>query len=273
MLWSPNCHAGKADSPTVHPYLSEPLPRALAHRGWHIGDLAGMENSLSAFRRAVAEGYRYIETDVHATVDGVVVVQHDHSLDRTTDGSGIVADLPWSAVAQARVGGREPVAALADVLEDLPETRFNIDVKADTAVEPMLSLLRRMDAWDRVCLASFSDRRLARLRKAAGPQLVTSMGPRSVLPLWLAGRCTWLPVRGWARGAIAQVPRRSGSLTVVDHRFVQSAHRAGVEVHVWTVDDETEMTELLELGVDGLVTDRPDVLRDLLAERGAWPVR
>jgi glycerophosphoryl diester phosphodiesterase len=252
----------------THPYLTGPHPRAYAHRGWHLDDLAGMENSLSGFRRASAEGYRYLETDVRATSDGVVVVHHDATLDRTTDLTGPVAAQPWSAVSRARVGGREKITRLADLLEELPDALLNIDVKADSAVEPVLAVLRRAGAMGRVCLASFSDTRLARLRRLGGPDLLTSMGPRSVGALWMAGR---VPVAGAAvRGALAQVPATSGRLRVVDERFVRAAHRRGHEVHVWTVDDAPEMARLLDLGVDGLVTDRPDVLREVLRERSAW---
>lgn len=227
-----------------------------------------MENSLAAFRRAVREGYRYLETDVHATSDGVVVVHHDAVLDRTTDREGPVAGQPWSVVRRARVGGREPIGRLEDLLEELPEALVNIDVKADAAVEPVVGVLRRMGALGRVCLASFSDRRLARLRRLAGPGLLTSMGPRNVGVLWAAGR---VPVVGLpVRGVVAQVPVSQGRLRVVDGRFVRAAHRRGVEVHVWTVDEEPVMRELLDLGVDGLVTDRPDLLREVLASRGAW---
>ncbi len=252
----------------THPYLAGPRPRAFAHRGWHVGDLTGMENSLSSFRRAVQEGYRYIETDVHATSDGVVVVHHDHTLDRTTDGKGLVADLPWIEVSQARIGGRETITRLADVLEELPDTFFNIDVKSEGAVEPILGLLRKAKALQRVCLASFSDSRLARLRRGGGPELLTSMGPRSAGALWAAGR---IPLAGLAvRGQVAQVPVSQGRLRVVDRRFVQAAHRRDLEVHVWTIDDEADMRALLDLGVDGLVTDRPDVLREVLRSRGTW---
>lgn len=253
-----------------HPYLSGPHPRAFAHRGWHVGELAGMENSLAAFRRAVAEGYRYIETDVHATADGVVVVHHDAALDRTTDGRGALASLPWSQVRRARVAGREPVCRLEDVLEELPDALLNVDVKAESAVRPVLDVLRRTDAWDRVCLASFSDRRLARLRRMAGHRLLTSMGPRSVGALWATGRFPLLPIGAAVRGVMAQVPVRQGRLTVVDHRLVRVARRRGFEVHVWTVDEEPDMRALLDLGVDGLVTDRPDVLREVLRSRGTW---
>ncbi|MDU0294863.1 glycerophosphodiester phosphodiesterase [Saccharothrix longispora] len=252
----------------THPYLAGPHPRAYAHRGWHLDELAGMENSLAAFRRAAAEGYRYLETDVHATADGVVVVHHDSTLDRTTDATGPVAAQPWSAVRRANVGGRESVTRLEDLLEELPDALLNIDVKADSAVAPVLDVLRRTGAAHRVCLASFSDKRLARLRRLGGPRLMTSMGPRSAGALWAAGRTRVpaLPVRG----LIAQVPRTSGRLTVVDPRFVRAAHRRNLEVHVWTVDTDTEMRALLDLGVDGLVTDRPDRLRDVLRDRGAW---
>lgn len=255
-----------------HPYLADgPYPRALAHRGWHLGDLSGMENSLSSFRQAIAEGFRYIETDVQATTDGVVVVQHDDVLDRTTDRQGVINQLPWSEVGKALVGGREAIPTLEAVLEELPTALLNVDVKADNAAGPVLRVLERCNAWDRVCLASFSDARLSRLREVAGPKLITSMGPLTVGALWASGRWPWLGTGRFVAGQMAQVPVKQGPLRVVDHRFVGRAHKMGLEVHVWTVDTESEMRELLDLGVDGLVTDRPDLLRDVLQSRGAWP--
>jgi glycerophosphoryl diester phosphodiesterase len=228
-----------------------------------------MENSLSALVRARAEGFRYVETDVHATSDGVVVVHHDASLDRTTDGRGVIGELPWSVVSGARVGGREGVCRLEVVLEELPDVLLNIDVKSDAAVEPVLATLRRCDAFDRVCLASFSEARLARLRGLGGVRLLTSMGPRSVLGLLLGGG-----VPGWGVwGAMAQVPVRYGWLRVVSPGFLAAARRLGREVHVWTVNEASGMRRLLDLGVDGLVTDRPDVLRAVLRDRGAWVER
>lgn len=222
---------------------------------------------MSAFRRAVTEGYRYIETDVHATADGVVVVHHDASLDRTTDGRGSIRRLPWSAVGSALIAGREPLARLDDVLEEFPDTLFNIDVKADEAVQPVLRTLRRHQAWDRVCLAAFDDHRLAALRREGDQRLLTSMGQRSVTALWIGSRYGGWPLRSQVNGSAAQVPPLHGRLRVVDHRFVRLAHRWGLEVHPWTVDDAQEMRALLDLGVDGLVTDRPDVLRTVLIER------
>jgi glycerophosphoryl diester phosphodiesterase len=253
-----------------HAFFSGPYPRAFVHRGWHHDELAGMENSLSAFRRAVAEGYHYLETDVHATSDGVVVVQHDPVLDRTTDAHGPVARLPWSVVGKAKIGGREPVSRLEDLLEEVPDAMLNIDVKAESAIQPLIDTLRRANAFGRVCVASFSEARLAKVRRSAGEQLLTSMGVNAIARLWAAGRLpSWLP-GGRGSRRIAQVPVRQGRLMIVDKRLIATARRLGIEVHVWTVDEPAEMHELIDLGVDGLMTDRPAVLRDVLRERGMW---
>jgi glycerophosphoryl diester phosphodiesterase len=249
------------------PFLDAPVPLAFAHRG---GAAAGDENTAEAFGRAVALGYRYVETDVHATADGVPVVFHDPSLLRLTGTAGRVSDLRWADLATLRVGGAGAVPRLDDVLAAWPGVRFNIDVKADDAVEPTVRAIHRAGAADRVLLASFSDTRLARVRGLAGPGIATSLGRREVLRLRvssLAGTRLRLP----ASAAAAQVPVRFGRVSVVDRRFVARAHRLGLQVHVWTIDDPAEMHRLLDLGVDGVMTDRIEVLRDVYAARGAWP--
>lgn len=259
-----------------HPYLDGPYPRAYAHRGWHTGELAGCENTMAAFTRAVDEGYRYLEMDVRATADGVAVVHHDLTLDRTTDGTGAVAALTAAALREVRVAGREPVPTLAEVLTTLPTSRITLEIKTRAAVAPVLAVLERLDAWHRVCVGSADDSHLREARRRAGPRLFTSMGTLSVTALrtraWadaLPGPLAALPTPGFC-GQLAQVPRRHGPITVVDPALLCTARRAGLEVHVWTVNDPTEMAELLELGVDGLISDRPDLLRDLLAARDCW---
>lgn len=254
-----------------YPYLASPVPRAFAHRGWHIDDLHGMENSLPAFRRAADEGYHHIETDVHATSDGTLVVHHDDTLDRTTDRTGSIGTLTWSDVRRAKIGGREPVSRLEDVLEEMPDAHFNVDIKTDAAVEPFLRTIRRCKAFDRVAAASFSARRLARIRRLGGPQLVQAMDPVSAGVVWASSKIPLVPIGFLAKGAMAQVPLRQGRLNVVSPAFVRRAHRMGAEVHVWTVDDAPTMRTLLDIGVDGIITDRPDILRMVLRERGAWP--
>jgi glycerophosphoryl diester phosphodiesterase len=257
-----------------HPYLDGPYPRAYAHRGWHVD---GPENTMRGFVRAVEEGFSYLELDVHASADGVAVVHHDPTLDRCTDGSGRIALLPAAGLAGVRVGGREPVPLLEEVLTALPDTRVTVEVKSAAAVEATLAVLERVDAWPRVCLGGFDERWLVRARRLAGPRLCTSMGQASAFALrsraWLdalPGPLSRLPGPPFA-GQLAQLPRRAGPLTVVDERLVAAAHAAGREVHVWTVDDPAEMVELLDMGVDGLLSDRPDLLRDVLRSRGAWP--
>lgn len=250
-----------------HPALERRGTIAMAHRG---GGAEAPENSRAAFRRAVDLGYRWIETDVRATSDGVLVICHDATLDRTTDLRGPVASMPWAQVSGARVGGVDPVMALADVVAEFPATCFNLDLKSDDAVEPFLALVAEVpEVLDRVCVGSFSDARLARLRDALGPRLATSAGPREVVRL--VARRRGAPARFVPQAPVAaQVPERMGIARVVDAGFVRRCHAHGVQVHVWTVDDEPAMHRLLDLGVDGLITDRPSLLRDVLERRGSW---
>jgi glycerophosphoryl diester phosphodiesterase len=165
------------------------------------------------------------------------------------------------------VDGREPVVLLEELLTAFPTHRFNLDPKADAVVEPLARLLVTLGALDRVCLGSFSDRRLARLRELLGPVLCTSAGPRGTTRMRAASYGA--PVRPDDAGCL-QVPVRARGVRLVDRRFVDAAHARGMQVHVWTVDDPAEMHELLDLGVDGIMTDRPAVLRAVLTERGAW---
>jgi glycerophosphoryl diester phosphodiesterase len=251
------------------PFLDWPGPLAIAHRG---GASEEPENTMPAFARAVALGYRYVETDVHLTADGVLVAFHDDRLDRVTDGTGAIAELPWSVVRAARVDGREPIPLLEDLLGEWPDLRVNIDPKHDAAAEPLADLLVRTGAVDRVCVGAFSDKRIARVatrvEAAGGGPLCTSMGPRQVARLVASSR--GLPGGTGVLAPCAQVPVRQGRVPLVTRRFVDAAHRRGIQVHVWTIDDRREMEELLDLGVDGIMTDRPLVLKELLQERGQW---
>ncbi|WP_327427174.1 glycerophosphodiester phosphodiesterase [Streptomyces sp. NBC_01236] len=248
-----------------HPYLDHPGPIAFAHRG---GAADGLENTLAQFRRAVAAGYRYIETDVHATADGRLVAFHDSTLDRVTDGAGRIADLPWEDVRHARVGGKEPVPLFDELLEVFPEVRWNIDVKAEPALLPLLDLIDRTDAWDRICVGSFSEARVARAQRLAGPRLATSYGTRGVLGLRLRSWGIPAPLR---RSAVAaQVPESQSGVPVVDRRFLRAAHARGLQVHVWTVNEPERMHRLLDLGVDGIMTDHIDTLRKVLEDRDTW---
>jgi len=245
--------------PTRFRFLDADGPIAFAHRG----AAPGLENTLAAVDRVVELGFGYLETDVRATADGVAVLLHDASLNRTTDRTGSVRTLPWAEVARARVGGREPVPRLDDLLGSYPQLRVNIDVKTPSAVDPLVDAIRRAGAVERVCIGSFHDRLIPLVRFRLGERLCTSLGPREVLALRLG------TLRRTAAGC-AQVPPGLLRIRVVDPRFLAAAHRLGLAVHVWTVNDPAEMNRLLDLGVDGIMSDDAPALRDVLVARQAW---
>jgi glycerophosphoryl diester phosphodiesterase len=245
------------------PFLDHPGPLAFAHRGG-AGDWP--ENTMPAFANAVSLGYRYLETDVHTTADGVLVAFHDDHLDRVTDRTGLIGALPWSEVRRARVGG-ETIPLLEDLLGTWPDVRVNVDPKHDAAVDPLVTVIERTGTHDRVCVAAFSDARLARFRRLTGNRICTGTGPREIARIRIAGY--GVPT-GRLRGACVQVPVRHGRVLLVDPRFLAVAHRRGLPVHVWTIDDPVEMDRLLDIGVDGIMTDRPAVLKEVLQRRGQW---
>ncbi len=250
--------------PFDHPYLKGQNFACFAHRG---GGAEQPENSGRAFTAAQNLGYRFIEIDVQATADGVLIVFHDYSLDRTTDATGLVSTLPYSTVRQALIGGIDPILTLEEVLTSYPEIRFNIDIKTEQALRPTLSLVRKMACLDRICLASFSDNRLRRVRRELGPKVCTSAGPQGVFALKLA---SWgLPLRA-PNFHCAQVPISEYGVTIITRRFIEHCNRHNIAVHVWTIDDRQEMQRLIRLGVHGIITDRPSLLKQVAIEEGVW---
>jgi glycerophosphoryl diester phosphodiesterase len=233
----------------AHPYLSDHDFVCFAHRG---GGVEGPENANSTFAAAVKLGYRFIETDVQATSDGALMVFHDDALDPLTDGEGIIAELPLAEVCQAKIGDTESLMTLEEALVEFPDTRFNIDIKTEQALRPTLELVRRMNCFDRVCLASFSDDRLARIRSELGSVACIGAGPRDVTALKFS---SWGIPFMRSSAHCAQVPLVEYGITIVTRRFVRYCHRRGVAVHVWTIDDPDEMRRLIRLGVHGIMTD------------------
>jgi glycerophosphoryl diester phosphodiesterase len=251
--------------------LDYPGPIAFAHRG---GAGEAFENTWTAFSRARDLGYRYMETDANSTSDGVVLAIHDPFLHRVSDQQGLIREKPWRELSALRLQSGEPIPRLDELLAAWPEVRWNVDAKHDSVVAPLIETLRRSAAVDRVCITSFSDRRLGRIRQQLGPDVCLALGPAAVTSLRLA---SLLPgsASGRAAGRLrsfgaAQVPIRQWGTPVVDRRYVETAHRIGLQVHVWTIDDAATMDRLLDLGVDGIMTDRPTVLKDVLQRRQAW---
>jgi glycerophosphoryl diester phosphodiesterase len=257
--------------PAAHyAFLDGPTPLAMAHRG---GAIEHLENTMPAFQACVDLGYRYLETDVQVTADGVLVAFHDPTLERVTDRSGRLDSLPWSEVSSARIGGREPIVALEDLLGAWPDVRFNLDIKAAGVLAPLVRMVRRLDCADRICLGSFSDARIAAARRLFGPAVCTSLGPRGVAALRLSSYSPRAAGLVRIQAGCAQVPLQLGGRALVDERFIAAAHARGLQVHVWTVDDPDDCTAMLDLGVDGVMTDRPAMLRELLEKRGQWAPR
>jgi glycerophosphoryl diester phosphodiesterase len=222
---------------------------------------------MKAFEYAVGLGYRYLETDAYATRDGVLISFHDDKLDRATQSKGRIAEMTWSQLRSARIDGSEPIPLMEDLLTRWRHVRINIDPKHDGAVAPLIALIKRLGVEERVCVGSFSDRRIREVYDAFDGKVCTSLGPRGILRL-KAAAAGW-PARGWRQGC-AQVPVRAGRVRLVTPRFIEAAERSGLQVHVWTVDDEDEMSRLIDLGVHGLMTDSPQVLKNVLMRKGLW---
>ena len=245
-------------------FLDAP-PLAFAHRGGSgTAGNVGIENSLAAFAHAYELGYRYLETDVRMSSDGVVYAIHDEALDRLTGSVDSVSALTAESLDLQRLDLREPFARLEALYEAFPDARLNIDVKSDDAVEATCEIILAQDAVDRTCLSSFSHARLTRIRRIL-PDVATSASTREVVCAKFFPRFLLRP-----KAVCLQVPPRRGRIRVVTRRFVRRAHALGLQIHVWTVDDADEMHQLLDLGVDGIITDRTDVLKDVLIARGTW---
>ncbi len=248
-------------------------PVAIAHRGSRV---LWPENTMEAFSAAIDTGVSHIETDIRVTADGVLVCFHDATVDRTTDGSGPVSEYTWDELRRLDAGYRHGralayrgtgvrVPALEDLVTSFPDIGFVLEMKAAGTPEPLARLIDAHDLDERVIVASFSDRLLSEFRSITRGRVRTSTGMATTRRL-VFGLGRSQPPAG---ASALQVPLQSRGIRVVDARLIQIAHDAGLDVHVWTVNAEEEMTTLLDLGVDGVITDRPDRLQDLLARRQA----
>lgn len=260
-------HTIKARPPRNHDrgFFAPPLPRIFAHRGLAIG---APENTLLAFRKALDAGATHIETDVHATRDGVAVISHDPDLARLVGRSARIEQFTMAELRRIRLGDDQSFVSLHDALDGFPDVLFNVDVKSARAVLPTTQAIMQTRAVDRVLITSFSrGRRRATVDRLPG--VASSASSDQVLRVVAAARLglTWL-VRRLTRDFDAlQIPERYRIFRLVTPRVVRAMHACGVEVHVWTVNDPVDMSRLLKMGVDGLITDRCDLARELVDSR------
>jgi glycerophosphoryl diester phosphodiesterase len=266
-----------------HPYFQLPTPIVIGHRG-AAGEAP--ENTLVSFERGLADGAAILESDVHLTRDGVVVMLHDELVDRTTDGSGRVRDLGVEELAQLDAGhsfstddGRNfpfrgrgvRIPTFEEALTKFPGARFNLELKADDPelVERTLELVRRTGRAERTLLTAATDALMDRLRtRASALRVPVALGAAAgdVLRFVRAGLDGSAPPPG---PMALQVPADFAGRPLVTPELVRHAHAHGVHVHVWTINEEAEMERLLDLGVDGLVTDHPARMRALVTRRSA----
>ena len=256
---------------SVKPYFEPGLPRVFAHRGLAATtelSEGAPENTLLAFAAAVGVGAQYVETDVHGSRDGVAVVSHDPDLTRLAGIQSAVSDYTMAELREIRLGFDQGFCSLAEALDAFPETRFNIDLKSADAIQPTVEAILAANATSRVLVTSFSERRrLAAVRQL--PDVATSVGASRFVLALAAGKLGLTPALRRALHEIdcVQVPISQGPITVITPPMVRRLHAAGVEVHVWTINDAQTMHELLDLGVDGLVSDRADIALDVLHNR------
>jgi glycerophosphoryl diester phosphodiesterase len=237
----------------------------LAHRGLALD---APENTLLAFVAAIGIGVTHIETDVHASSDGVAVISHDSVLDRVAGMPGRVDALTYARLRHVDLGHDQGFCSLADALDAFPDTRFNIDIKSSDAVAPTVAAIRDAKAVDRVLVTSFSEqRRRAAVRQLPG--VATSASSTRFAAALVAGtlRSPRLLARILRGIDAVQIPEQYSGVRIVTERMIQLLHSAKVEVHVWTVNDAPAMHRLLDLGVDGIVTDRADIALGVLTTR------
>lgn len=245
-----------------HPFLDPHRENrfvAFAHRGG-FSDLA--ENSLRAFRSAVTLGYRYLETDVQITRDGHLVAFHDTNLARTCQVPRDIDTLTRQELSQLRIGGTDPIPLLAELFEEFPDIRINLDAKTDAVVEPLIEFLERTNSLERVCIGSFEHRRLVKFRRRFGVSVCTSASPLEVAKWW-AGFTPQGP-------SCLQIPRRLGAIGLLSESRIRRSIDQGVPIHVWTVDRELEIQELLDLGVHGIMTDDARALKRIAERNLVW---
>lgn len=248
-------------------YGEESTPLAIGHRG---GAGLAPENTLAAFSMSTALGLRYLESDVKLTADGHLVCFHDDVLDRCTTGTGRLGERTLADLRRnVRVAGVEPIPTLEEALVSFPDACFTVDLKDRAAIAPMARLLQRRDYAERVCVAGAWDGWLQHLASQV-PHVRTALGWRSLVALISAAKAGVQPPAAVVRGRFAHVPIQLGRLPIHSPALVRRAHRLGVRVIVWTVDDPAQMHELLDMGVDGIITDRPDRLRSVMISRGIW---
>jgi len=249
-----------------HEFLDSPSPIPFAHRG----GATDAENGLSAFGAAAELGFRYNETDVRASRDGVAFIFHDESLVRMTGLDRKLAQLNSGEVRALSLPGGERIPTLREALTAFPRLRFNLDLKEDAVIEPVSRTIAELGVQQRVCVTSFSERRISAVRKRLGSEVCTGLGISGPLRVGLGSllSCGRLNVRGEA--SVLQIPFRWKGLPVLSSALVKRIQGQGLSLHVWTLNERDDIEQALDIGVDGVMTDRPQLLKQIMIWRDLW---
>ena len=248
----------------MHPFFEDYSFFGFVHRG---GDEEETENTIDAFKYSSDLGFVFIETDVQATKDGHIVIFHDATLKRMAGVNKSIDELTLKEINEIDLldGGKIPL--LSEALETFPDLRFNIDIKTEDALEETIEIIKKMNFLGKTCLASFSSSRLKKIRNLAGPEACISSGQMDIFKMM----CQSVGIGLQATiSQCAQIPVKQWGVPVLTKRFIAVAKKQNKFVHVWTIDDKDRMLELIEFGVDGLMTDKPSVLKEAMIERGLF---
>jgi glycerophosphoryl diester phosphodiesterase len=243
---------------SIHPYLNQPGISISAHRG---GSIEAPENTLESFKYAIDLGSAYIETDVQLSADGIPFIFHDDDLSRLLGEDITFNSLHSNEINQLKLFESYQIPTLEEALKKFPGTYFQIDVKTDEVALPTMQVIQDLDAFSRVCIASFSSKRL-KLVKKNFPETCLSMGPMEILKLLLSSFGLY---NKKVQGDCLQIPIYHYGIKLVTKRFVKFVQSLGLKIHVWTINDENTMQKLINIGVDGIITDRPKLLKDVLS--------
>ena len=237
---------------------------AFAHRG---GNEFAPENSFRAFKSAVDIGYKYLETDVHLTKDGFLIAFHDDTLDRVTNKSGLIRDLTLSEIKKAKIAGTDEIPLLSELLNSFTDCFFNIDCKVDETVQPLINLINNKDFINRVCIGSFSQKRINFIRKSLGKEVKTSMGPAEVI---LSKFLSYTSLGYNFKSSYTSIPIRRYGINLLDERNINYLKSNNQKVIAWTINDEDQMKMLINIGIDGIMTDNLTLLKKVLIEESLW---
>ena len=237
---------------------------AFAHRG--ATDKAP-ENTMAGFQDAVDLGYRFLETDIQASRDGTAFVFHDDDLERLTGQSGKIADLGDLEIGRLRINGHHQIPKLSELFETFPDSMFNLDIKSWPAVEPMAKVISHSNMQRQVCIGAFSDARISAALRHLGPDTCHSIGISNSIRFYVAAQ---LGIKLRFTADCIQLPMRSYGVDLITQKTIDYAHKFGLKVHVWTINDALTIDRLIGMGVDGIMTDECDLLKSRLKAHDLW---